>query len=63
LNFISPGKERFLSFKRNKNKKQKFFNVGSLKLRVRKGKTTGIYSVQSIKDLTEVIIPHFQKYP
>jgi hypothetical protein len=40
-----------------------FFNVGSLKLRVRKGKTTGIYSVQSIKDLTEVIIPHFQKYP
>jgi LAGLIDADG endonuclease len=42
---------------------KKFFNVGSLKLRIRDGKTTGIYSVQSIRDLTEVIIPHFKKYP
>jgi len=30
---------------------------------MRDGKSTGIYSVQSLKDLTEVIIPHFIKYP
>jgi len=42
---------------------QKFFNVGSLTVRIRKGKHIGIYSVQSLKDLTQVIIPHFNKYP
>ena len=40
-----------------------FFNVGSVTVRVRDGKSTGIYSVQSLKDLTKVIIPHFNKYP
>jgi len=42
---------------------KEFFNVGSVIVRVRKGKSTGIYSVQSIKDLINVIIPHFIKYP
>ena len=27
------------------------------------GSATAVYSVQSIKDLTNVIIPHFMKYP
>jgi len=39
-----------------------FFNVGSVTVRIRKGKYIGIYSVQSLKDLTQVIIPHFNKY-
>ena len=42
---------------------KKYFNVGSVKIRTRNGKSTGIYSVQSIKDLLDVIIPHFNKYP
>lgn len=42
---------------------KEFFNVGSVIVRIRNGKSTGIYSVQSLKDLTEVIIPHFKKYP
>lgn len=42
---------------------KEFFKVGSVKLRVRDGKSTGIYTVQSIKDLVTVIIPHFTKYP
>lgn len=42
---------------------REFFNVGSVKVRIRDGKSTGIYSVQSIKDLIGVIIPHFIKYP
>jgi len=37
--------------------------LGSLVIRKRKGKYIGIYSVQSLKDLTQVIIPHFNKYP
>jgi hypothetical protein len=40
-----------------------FFNVGSIIVRIRKSKQTGIYSVQSLNDLTQVIIPHFNKYP
>nr|QDG01225.1 cytochrome c oxidase subunit 3 [Scytalidium sp.] len=40
-----------------------FFNVGSVIIRNREGKSTGIYSVQSVKDLTNVIIPHFLNYP
>jgi len=39
-----------------------FFCVGSITVRTRSGKPTGIYSVQSLKDLTEVIIPHFKEY-
>ena len=42
---------------------KKYFNVGSVKIRTRNGKSTGIYSVQSIKDLIDVIIPNFNKYP
>lgn len=41
---------------------KEFFNVGSVTVRRRKGKPTGIYSVQSLTDLTEVIIPHFKEY-
>ena len=42
---------------------KEFFNVGSITVRTRNGKPTGTYSVQSLKDLTEVIIPHFEEYP
>jgi Cytochrome c oxidase subunit III/LAGLIDADG endonuclease len=42
---------------------REFFSVGSVTVRIRDGKSTGIYSVQSLKDLTKVIIPHFIKYP
>jgi LAGLIDADG endonuclease len=42
---------------------QSFFGVGSIILRVREGRNTAIYSVQSLKDLNNVIIPHFSKYP
>lgn len=42
---------------------QSFFGVGTVKLRQRDGKPSVIYSVQSIKDLTETIIPHFKEYP
>ena len=41
---------------------QAFFGVGSIIHRVRKGKASVIYSVQSIKSLKENIIPHFSKY-
>jgi hypothetical protein len=41
---------------------KEFFNVGSVTVRIRNGKPTGIYSVPSLKDLTEVIIPHFNEY-
>lgn len=40
-----------------------FFGVGSVEVRIRNGQWTGVYSVQSLKDLTEVIIPHFKEYP
>ena len=42
---------------------KEFVSVGSVTVRTRNGKPTGIYSVQSLKDLTEVIIPHFKEYP
>jgi hypothetical protein len=42
---------------------KEFFNVGSITVSTRDGKPTGTYSVQSLKDLTEVIIPHFKEYP
>lgn len=40
-----------------------FFNAGYIIERVRNGKPTVIYSVQSIKILYENIMPHFKKYP
>lgn len=39
-----------------------FFGVGSIIKKVRKGKLTAIYSVQGVKDLNKVIIPHFRQY-
>jgi hypothetical protein len=40
---------------------QSFFGVG--KISIGKTRDTVAYSVKSIKDLTNVIIPHFLKYP
>lgn len=39
-----------------------FFGVGTIIKRVRYGRHTAIYSVQSIKALKKVIIPHFHEY-
>ena len=39
-----------------------FFTVGTIIKRVKNGNPSVIYSVQSIKALKEVIIPHFDKY-
>ena len=41
---------------------QGFFNTGTVTQRVRNGKPSAIYSVQSIKILSHIIIPHFKKY-
>ena len=38
-----------------------FFSVGSLRVRSRDGLI--IYSVYSLEEITNVIIPHFNKYP
>ena len=38
-----------------------FFDVGSIAIRKSNGQV--IYTVASVKDLMEVIIPHFIKYP
>jgi len=40
---------------------QSFFGVGNITIRKKDGSV--FYTVQSIKDLTNVIIPHFLKYP
>ena len=40
-----------------------FFGLGTIITRIRGGKPTAIYSVQSIKSLSETIIPHFKQYP
>jgi hypothetical protein len=40
---------------------QSFFGVGNITIRKKDGAI--FYTVQSIKDLTNVIIPHFLKYP
>lgn len=40
-----------------------FFNTGSITVRIRKGRPTAIYSVQSLNSLNNIIIPHFKKYP
>ena len=42
---------------------QSHFAVGTIINRVRKARPSAIYSVQSIKALKEVIIPHFNNYP
>jgi hypothetical protein len=44
-------------------KRKGFFNVGSVIVRIRDGKSTGIYTVQSLQGLAHYIIPHFNKYP
>lgn len=38
-------------------------DVGSVTVRIRNGKSIGIYSVQSVKAFTDVIIRHFNEYP
>lgn len=41
-----------------------FFGVGNFRLQLNTGRNSvAIYSVESIKDLINVIIPHFDKYP
>lgn len=45
------------------NKVKEFFGVGSIKKRIRNGKPTIIYSVQSLENLIKVVIPHFKEYP
>jgi len=42
---------------------QDFFGLGTIITRIRDGKPTAIYSVQSLKSLSEIIIPHFKQYP
>ena len=44
------------------HKIKEFFNVGSVIVRIRDGKSTAIYSVKSIQDIVTVIIPHFKKF-
>jgi hypothetical protein len=40
------------------------FGVGSIRLRIKNDvPKSAIFSVRSIKDLLEIIIPHFDKYP
>ena len=39
-----------------------YFGVGTIIERIRNGRPSVIYSVQSLKDLKEKIIPHFSKY-
>ena len=42
---------------------QTFFGVGTIIHRVRNGNPSSIYSVQSITDLQNIIMPHFKNYP
>ena len=42
---------------------QKFFNVGKVSIKKYKNKFSAVYSVQSIRDINNTIIPHFFKYP
>jgi LAGLIDADG DNA endonuclease family protein len=45
-------------------KLQSFFGVGNFRIQNIKGKNSvAIFSVVSIKDLINIIIPHFDKYP
>lgn len=41
---------------------QTFFGVGTITEKIRKGKPTAIYTVQTINDLVRVVIPHFKQY-
>ena len=41
---------------------QDFFGVGTIISRIRNGRKIAMYSVQSIKSIKEIIIPHFNKY-
>jgi hypothetical protein len=43
------------------NRIKSFFGAGNI--RINKINSSAIYSVESFKDLTNVIIPHFLKYP
>jgi hypothetical protein len=43
------------------NKINKFFGVGKITIRKRDGAV--YYTVNSIKELKDIIIPHFEKYP
>jgi hypothetical protein len=40
-----------------------YFNIGTVRIKKNKDNTTAMYSVQSYKDIINVIIPHFDKYP
>ena len=42
------------------NKIKDYFKVGSVQLRLKDNKETGIYAVNSVKELTTVILPHFK---
>jgi cytochrome c oxidase subunit 3 len=42
---------------------QSYFEVGKIHIRIREGRTSVIYSVQSRIDLYKRIIPHFSEYP
>jgi hypothetical protein len=42
---------------------QTFFGVGNIYSRVRDGRTMVVYSVQSLKDIVDKIIPHFKNFP
>ena len=43
---------------------QKFFSAGTIRYNIRKNKSKSVlFSVRSIKELNNVIIPHFDKYP
>lgn len=39
-----------------------YFNTGTVRIKKNKDNTTAIYSVQSYKDILNIIIPHFDKY-
>ena len=41
----------------------KYFGVGTVTERVRDGKPKSIYTVQTLSEIVNVIIPHFVKYP
>jgi len=47
------------------NKLKSFFGIGSITIKKDKqgNPLSAVYSVQSLKDLSNVIVPHFDKYP
>ena len=40
-----------------------YFSIGTVRIKKNKANTTAMYSVQSYKDIINVIIPYFDKYP